>query len=74
MYDVKVVNSDGEKVYGPFETISEAQTEKDRWIATGGCSLIEIRPFKTPTEAMTPPPVTVEAEVPAESPPPVTVE
>lgn len=57
MYDVKVVNSDGEKVYGPYETISEAQTEKDRWIATGGCSLIEIRPVKVASEEVTPVPV-----------------
>lgn len=60
MFEVHVVNGDGDRVFGPFAHMADAATEKERWQATGGCSVIEIRPVKGPTassEAVTPQPV-----------------
>jgi len=57
MYDVRVVNGEGEKIFGPYERMEDAATERDRWVATGGCSTIEIRPIKIASEDPTPRPV-----------------
>jgi len=37
--------------------MEDAATERDRWVATGGCSTIEIRPIKVASEDPTPRPV-----------------
>jgi hypothetical protein len=47
MYEVRIVNGEGERICGPFETMAEAATEKERWQATGGCTVNEIRPART---------------------------
>lgn len=57
MYEVLIVNGEGEKVMGPFETMTEAASEKERWEQTGGCTKIQIRPVKVASEDATPKPV-----------------
>lgn len=52
MYEVLVVNGEGEKTFGPFASMADAQTEKERWLATGGCTTLEIRPIKVEAEVV----------------------
>lgn len=56
MYEVRIVNGDGERICGPFDDMAAAATEKERWQATGGCTTIEIRPARAPA-------VVFEAEI-----------
>ena len=53
MFEVRIVNGEGESIHGPFATRDQAEDEKLRWMMTGGCHVNEIREVSPISAAVT---------------------